>query len=109
MSLRKVASSLAFCCARAPTNVSIAPASAAATYNNQRHRWLRLPTALPVDAVILELLATRDKTLEGMSQRVPHTLFLSAPYCKQSYSWWRCCLTAANACTMNSCSHERCP
>src|SRR5437870_13907885 len=22
-----------------------------------------------------------------MSQRVPHTLFLSAPYCKRSYSW----------------------
>src|SRR6266478_3776533 len=74
-----------------------------------RQRSLRLRTALPVDAVILELLATRDKSLQGMSQRVPHTLFLSAPYCKRSYSWWRCCLTAANACTMNSCSHERCP
>src|SRR6266850_4698684 len=85
MSLRKVASSLAFCCARAATNVSIAPASAAATYSNQRQCSRRLRTALPVDAVILELLATRDKSLQGMSQRVPHTLFLSAMFCKQFY------------------------
>src|SRR5712664_2558416 len=83
MSLRNVASSLAFCCARAATNVSIAPASAAATYSNQRQCSRRLETTLPVDAFILELLATRDKSLQGMSQRVPHTLFLSAPHCKQ--------------------------
>src|ERR1700674_224345 len=65
MSLRKVASSLAFCCARAPTNVSIAPASATTTYSSHRQRSLRLWIALPVDAVILELLETRDRSLQG--------------------------------------------
>src|SRR6267142_1983979 len=65
MSLRNVASSLAFCWARAPTKVSIAPASATATYSSHRQRSLRLRTALPIDAVILELLAARDKSLQG--------------------------------------------
>src|SRR5271163_3503606 len=37
MSLRNVASSVAFCCARAPTNVSNPPANASATYRSQRH------------------------------------------------------------------------
>src|SRR6267142_2779392 len=91
---------------RAPTNVSIAPASAADTYSSHRQRSRRLRTALPGDAVILELLTTRDKSLQGMSQRLPHTLLRFRPFCKLSYSRWRCRLTAANACTMNSYSRE---
>src|SRR6267143_4478499 len=65
MSLRNVASSLDFCCARAPTNDSLAPANATATYSSHRQCSLRLWTALLIDAVILDLLATRDKSLQG--------------------------------------------
>src|SRR5437879_4759433 len=64
MSLRKLASSLAFCCARAPTNVSIAPAKATATYSSHRQCWLRLRIALP-GVVIRELLATQGQEFAG--------------------------------------------
>src|SRR5260370_21935881 len=65
MSLRKVASSVAFCCARAPTKVSNAPAIASATYSSQRQRSACLLTGLPVDAVIPYLLATRGRQFTG--------------------------------------------
>src|SRR6266852_960791 len=65
MSLRNVASSVAFCCARAPTKVSRAPTIASATYNSQRHRAAFLPTTLPVEAVIPYLLATRGQEWGG--------------------------------------------
>src|SRR5216684_8094730 len=59
MSLRNLASSVAFCCARAPTKVSNAPAIASATYSSQRHRSAFLCTALLIVAVIPYFLAAR--------------------------------------------------
>src|SRR6267143_759933 len=74
MSLRNVASSVAFCCARAPTNVSRPPTIASPTYSTHRHRSAFLPTALPIASVTPYLLATgRDESLrEDASTRVAY-------------------------------------
>src|SRR5256885_16495927 len=56
MSLRKLASSVAFCCARAPTKVSNAPTMASPTYSSHRHRSAFLWLTPSTDAVIPYLL-----------------------------------------------------
>src|ERR1700682_3215943 len=76
MSLRKLPLSAASCCARAPTNVSNAPAIASATYSSQRHRSAFLRTSLPIDAVILYFLASRGREI---ASGCPNACRL--PYC----------------------------
>src|SRR5882762_8099275 len=87
MSLRKAVSSAAFCCARAPTNVSNAPVIASAIYRSQRHRSAFLWTGLPIDAVIPYLLAAQERKCAGkMSQPLPLTLLGFRPFSQRSYS-----------------------
>src|SRR6267378_3841490 len=107
MSLRKLASSVAFCCARAPTKVSNAPTIASATYNSQRHRSAFLWIVLPTDAVIPYLPATREREYAGdVPTRVAYasviSFLLQELLFRDSYSGRRCCLTAAHPYNMNS-------
>src|SRR6202045_2682087 len=79
MSLRKLPLSAASCCARAPTNVSNAPAIASATYSSQRHRSAFLRTSLPIDAAIWYFLASRGRESQvDVPTRVAYAIAISS-------------------------------
>src|ERR1700730_17866282 len=83
MSLRKVASSVAFCGARPPTNVSSPPASANATYKSQRHRSLLL--AFPFSKCKTSSVRRENYSAVGVRKTtsVAHTLWRIVPICKR--------------------------